>query len=95
MGFFDILKAGAEYLDKKNEKMNNQLERWENRSERFLLDRLKHGSLTEKMTANKLLKENFGYSEEDIKMHLQKKIIQIKLYFQSCSTNNIILYKIM
>ena len=55
MGFFDILKAGAEYLDKKNEKMNNQL---------------KHGSLTEKMTANKLLKENFGYSEEDIKMHL-------------------------
>lgn len=50
--------------------MNNQLERWENRSERFLLDRLKHGSLTEKMTANKLLKENFGYSEEDIKMHL-------------------------
>ena len=70
MGFFDILKAGAEYLDKKNEKMNNQLERWENRSVRFLLDRLKHGSLTEKMTANKLLKENFGYSEEDIKMHL-------------------------
>ena len=41
MGFFDILKAGAEYLDKKNEKMNNQLERWETRSERFLLDRLK------------------------------------------------------
>ena len=70
MGFFDIIKSGVEYLKEKNEKINEQTEKWENRSEEFLRNKLRCGTLSEKISAKNLLKNNYGYSDEDFKILL-------------------------